>query len=71
VPPIAIPVVIVAAGEDRLVDNAGSRKVAARFSSGRFVEIPRAYHEILQELDALQAPFWAEFDALSAKLGAG
>ena len=71
VPRIAIPVVIVAAGEDRLVDNAGSRKVAARFSSARFVEIPGAYHEILQELDALQAPFWAEFDALSAKLAAG
>ena len=70
-PRIAIPVTIAAAGEEKLVDNAGSRKVAARFASGKFVEIPGAYHEILQELDALQTPFWAEFDALSAKLGAG
>jgi lysophospholipase len=71
VPRITIPVTIAAAGEEKLVDNAGSRKVAARFSSARFVEIPGAYHEILQELDALQAPFWKEFDALSATLGAG
>jgi lysophospholipase len=71
VPRIAVPVTILAAGEEKLVDNTGSRKVAARCPSARFVEIPGAYHEILQELDVLQAPFWAEFDALSAKLGAG
>ncbi len=71
VPQISIPVTIAAAGEEKLVDNAGSRRVAARCPSARFVEIPGAFHEILQELDALQAPFWAEFDALSAKLAAG
>ncbi len=67
VPRITIPVTIAVAGAETLVDNAGARKVAARFASGRFVEIPRAYHEILQELDAIQAPFWTEFDALAAK----
>jgi lysophospholipase len=71
VPRITVPVTIAAAGEERLVDNTGSRKVAARFPSARFIEIPGAYHEILQELDTLQAPFWTEFDALSAKLVAG
>jgi lysophospholipase len=71
VPRIAIPVTIAAAGEERLVNNAGARKVAARFASAKFVEVPGAYHEILQELDALQAPFWTEFDILSAKLAAG
>ncbi len=71
VPRISIPVTIAAAGEEKLVSNAGARAVAARFTSGRFVEVSGAYHEILQELDALQAPFWSEFDALSAKLGAG
>jgi lysophospholipase len=68
VPRIAIPVTIAAAGEEKLVDNAGSRTVAGRFASGRYVEIPGAYHEILQELDALQARFWSEFDALVARL---
>jgi lysophospholipase len=70
VPRIAVPVMIAAAGEERLVDNMGSRRVATRCPRARFVEIPGAYHEILQELDALQAPFWAEFDALNAQLGA-
>ena len=68
VPRIAIPVTVAAAAEERLVDNAKSRLVTARFASGKFVEIPGAYHEILQELDALQAPFWNEFDALAGKV---
>ena len=71
VPRIAVPVTIAAAGEEKLVNNAGARAVASRFAGGRYVEVPGAYHEILQELDALQAPFWAEFDALSARLDAG
>jgi lysophospholipase len=65
---IAIPLTVVAAGEDALVDNAGSRRVTARVPGARFVEIAGAYHEILQETDALQAPFWREFDALAARL---
>ena len=68
VPRIKVPVTVAAAGEERLVDNAKSRLVAGRLSNGRFVEIPGAYHEILQELDPLQAPFWTEFDALAAKV---
>lgn len=68
VPRISIPVTIAAAGEEKLVDNAGARRVAARFASARFVEIPGAYHEILQELDELQTPFWSEFDALAARI---
>ena len=68
VPKITIPVTIAAAAEEKLVDNTGSRRVAERFATARYVEIPGAYHEILQELDPVQAPFWAEFDALAAKL---
>ena len=63
---LEIPVTIVAAGEDALVDNIALRRTAARLRRGRYVEIPGARHEILQETDALQAPFWAEFDALAA-----
>ena len=68
VPKISIPVTVCAAGEEKLVDNAGARRVAARSPSIRYVEIPGAYHEILQELGALQAPFWTEFDALAGKI---
>lgn len=64
---IAAPVTIVAAGEERLVDNAASRRVAARVPAARFVEIPGAYHEILQETDPIQALFWREFDDLAGR----
>jgi lysophospholipase len=66
---IAALVTIVATGEERLVDNAASQRVAARVPAARFVEIAGAYHEILQETDAIQALFWREFDDLAEKVG--
>ena len=66
---IAIPVTVVAAGEERLVDNAAAEQVTSRVPGGRFVTIPGAHHELLQETDAIQAQFWAEFDALAARAG--
>ncbi|MEO8813054.1 MAG: alpha/beta hydrolase [Caulobacteraceae bacterium] len=66
---IFAPVSIVAAGDDRIVDTAAARRVAERLPHGRFVEIPGAFHEILQETDALQAPFWREFDDLADRIG--
>jgi lysophospholipase len=68
VPRIAVPVVVVAAGDDVLVDNAALQVVASRMGGGRFVEIPGAYHEILQETDAVQAVFWREFEELAAAI---
>jgi lysophospholipase len=62
---IAIPVTVVIAGDERLVDNAGARRVAGRLRRGRLVEIPGAYHELLQETDEVRAAFWREFDALA------
>ncbi len=61
---IAIPVTVVTAGAERLVDNAGSERVARRLPHGRLVDIPGAYHEILQETDETQAVFWRLFDEL-------
>jgi alpha-beta hydrolase superfamily lysophospholipase len=65
-PKVETPVIVVAAGEDRIVDNAGTRLVAGRFPNGRYVEAPGAFHEILQETDEIRAVFWREFDALAA-----
>jgi lysophospholipase len=65
---IDIPVTVVAAGDDRLVDNTALEAVTARLPRGRYVEIPGAYHEILQETDDVQVVFWREFDALAAGL---
>jgi lysophospholipase len=64
VPRIAIPVTVVIAGDEQLIDNAGARRVAGRLKDGRLIEIPGAYHELLQETDAVRAVFWREFDEL-------
>lgn len=68
---ITAPVTVVAAGEDRLVDNVAAKRVAARMPKGRFIEIAGAYHEILQETDAMRAAFWTAFDALIGENQAG
>lgn len=65
---IAVPLTIVGAGQERLVDNAGQRLFAERVPGARFVELEGAYHEILMETDDLRAQFWAEFDALAGRL---
>ena len=67
-PTVDIPVTLVAAGADRIVDSAGARLVAGRMPHGRCVEAPGAYHEILQETDAIRATFWREFDALAGQV---
>jgi lysophospholipase len=65
---IAIPVTIVGAAMEKLVDNAGQRLVAARIPGCRYVEAPGAFHEILMETDILRAAFWREFDALALRV---
>ena len=65
---LAIPVAIVVAGEEKLVDNADARAFAERLPNGRLVEVPGAYHELLMETDALRAPFWSAFDAVAAEV---
>jgi lysophospholipase len=65
---VSIPVTVVAAGDDRLVDNGAQAAVVARLPHGRYVEIPGALHEIMMETDELRAPFWREFDALAASI---
>jgi len=62
---VTIPVTVIAAGDDLLVDNAALERVAARLPRGRYLEIPGAYHEILQETDEVQSVFWREFDAVA------
>lgn len=62
-----LPLALVAAGDDRLVDNRAARALAERSESATYVEIPGAYHEILMEKDYIRATFWAAFDVLIAR----
>lgn len=65
---IELPLAIVAAGEERLVDNRASRAFAGKVAGARWVEVPGAFHEILMETDAVRAVFWAEFDQVAARV---
>jgi lysophospholipase len=65
---IDVPVTVVAAGEDALVDNGALKAVTARLPHGRYLEIPGAFHELLQETDEVQSVFWREFDDLAVRL---
>ena len=59
---LAIPFVVVAAEEEKLVVNAAAKTVADKAPRGRYIEIAGAYHEILMETDAVRAIFWDAFD---------
>ncbi|HEX3407382.1 MAG TPA: alpha/beta hydrolase [Caulobacteraceae bacterium] len=67
-PKATTPVTVVAAGADQVVDTRVLREVTARFPHGRYLEIPGAYHEILQETDPVRAQFWAAFDEATARI---
>jgi lysophospholipase len=62
---IAIPVLMVTAGEDDRVLTSVSAAIAKRIPDCRYVEAQGSYHEILMETDAIRAVFWREFDALT------
>ena len=64
---ITIPLVILSAAEDTVVDNEAQRAVAERLGAS-LVEVLGAWHEILIEKDSCRAIFWREFDALAARI---
>jgi lysophospholipase len=57
------PVLILAAGADRLVDTAATEEFAHRLKAGKCIVVNGASHEILMETDPLRDLFWAAFDA--------
>jgi lysophospholipase len=56
------PVLIVAAGRDRIVDTEATRRFARRAGLS-FAVIPESRHEILCETDEIRAQFLAAFDS--------
>ena len=60
---LKLPILILAAGDDRLVSTTAARNFAARLPAGKIVVIPGSRHEILIERDPIRAQFWEAFDA--------
>ena len=65
---IDLPVLLVSASGDRLVDIASHGPVIARIRHGRHVTIEGAAHEIMMETDPLLAQFWQAFDRLADEI---
>lgn len=65
---IAIPVEVLGAEHEALVDNADQRAVVARMPQGRWREIAGANHELFQETDAIRARVWTAFDDLADRV---
>jgi lysophospholipase len=59
---IDIPVLLLTAGKDLIVDPASHAPVAARLRRAQHVTIAEAKHEIMMETDDLRARFWEAFD---------
>ena len=59
---VLTPILIVAAGEDRIVDTGATERFARRLKAGRCLTIPHARHQVIMESEAIVAQFWAAFD---------
>lgn len=60
---LRVPVLLLAAGEDRIVSNKAIEALAMRLKAGSHLLLRGARHEILQEQDYIREQFWAAFDA--------
>jgi lysophospholipase len=60
---LRVPVLMVAAGEDRLVSSKAVEELSFRLKVGSQILLRGARHEIMQERDAIREQFWAAFDA--------
>jgi lysophospholipase len=60
---ITQPVLMLAAGGDRVVSSPATAAFASRLPAGSHRQIAGANHEMLQEADSYRAQLWAAFDA--------
>jgi lysophospholipase len=60
---VHVPMLVFAAGADRIVDSRAVEDFAVQLKVGGLVRLPGSLHEILQENDPLRMRFWAAFDA--------
>ncbi len=57
------PILVIAAGADRVTDTRAAERFASRLRAGRLVVVDGAEHEIVMERDIFRDRFWAAFDA--------
>jgi lysophospholipase len=62
---IDLPLLLITAGEDHLIDSRAHAPIAARLRHGEHFTIAGARHEIMMETDDIRALFWEAFDRLA------
>jgi len=62
---IDLPLLLMSAGQDQLIDIASHGPVVARLQRGEHITVAGAKHEIMMETDPLRAQFWQAFDRLA------
>jgi lysophospholipase len=62
-PRIRVPVLMLAASDDRIVNSKAIEELAVRLRAGSQIVLRGSRHEILQERDSIREQFWAAFDA--------
>ena len=67
--PIAVPVLMVAAGRDAVVCEPSQRHACSRLPRCRLVRLEDARHEVLMECDRIRAAFWKTFDRFASDAG--
>jgi lysophospholipase len=65
---LSIPVTIVAAELEKLVDNRASQTFARRAPRGKYVQVDGAYHEVLMETHLRRQQFWSAFDQVASQV---
>jgi lysophospholipase len=60
---LRVPVLMLAAGDDRIVSSKAIELFADRLRVGTQILLRGSRHEILQERDLIREQFWAAFDA--------
>jgi len=65
---VTVPVVIVSAALEKLVDNAAQAAAARHLPQGKLITVPGAFHEILMETDDMRNFFLRAFDALTGRV---
>jgi lysophospholipase len=64
---IHTPVLLCAAGHDRIVDVSAEHDFIKRVPHGELLDLPDAEHEILMENDSVRTRFWTAFDGFVGK----
>ena len=65
---IDMPVLVVMAGDERLVDNRATRRFAVRLPRGKMLKIEGARHELLREAEGYRGLLWQAIDEFLAPL---